>query len=238
MQDPNKIFRILIKFMNAQYVDSFLNEGLLFMNNIDFFKNYEDPDLVIRGDAHEGLAASYKADDVTIRFGDYTFEGVVGKIDIRYDHEDDTNIYSMTKISDGIIIEAGETGLYLSEDFLKFGDTAVVIDGSNITEFENRLKQAIFADKSIFTLRDDNVFAKQVSYLNRDEHHSQMDVFKKFDKYSWQYEWRIAFKQVSRKGPYSLKIGRLSDIAHVFETESLLNYPIKLVPDNLYTAKE
>jgi hypothetical protein len=34
MEDPNKIFRVLIKFMNEKYVDSFVNEGLIFMNNI------------------------------------------------------------------------------------------------------------------------------------------------------------------------------------------------------------
>lgn len=36
MEDPYKIFRVLIKFMDEKYVDSFLNEGLLFMNNIFF----------------------------------------------------------------------------------------------------------------------------------------------------------------------------------------------------------
>jgi hypothetical protein len=60
-----------------------------------------------------------------------------------------------------------------------------------------------------------------------------MDIFDKFDKYQWQYEWRIAFKQTISKGAYSLKIGNLSDIAQVFETESLIKQPLKLILKNL-----
>jgi hypothetical protein len=107
MEDAHKIFRLLIKFMNERYVGSLLNEGLLFMNNIDFFRHYEDSDFTLRGDIHEGLAAAYNAEDLVIHFGGHKLEGVVGKVDIRHNLEDETNIYSMTKISDGKIIEAG-----------------------------------------------------------------------------------------------------------------------------------
>ena len=233
MEDPYKIFRVLIKFMDEQYVDSFLNDGLLFMNNIDYFRSYEDADVALRGDIHEGLAATYKAEGLTITLGDHVVEGAVGKVDLRYNHEGDTNIYSMTKISDGKILEAGDSGLFLSENFIKFGNRAVVIGDSNIIEFEKRLRNALAKDQNIYTPREDNVLAKQVSYLSREEHHGQMDVFDKFSDYSWQHEWRIAFKQKQAAGPYPLKIGNLSDIASVFETESLIREPLKLVPSNL-----
>ncbi|MBY7900401.1 hypothetical protein KW459_05690 [Vibrio fluvialis] len=233
MEDPYKIFRVLIKFMDEGYVDSFLNDGLLFMNNIDYFRSYEDADVALRGDIHEGLAATYKAERLTITLGDHVVEGAVGKVDLRYNHEGDTNIYSMTKISDGKILEAGDSGLFLSDKFIKFGNRAVVIGGSNIIEFENRLRNALAKDLNIYTPREDNVLAKQISYLSREEHHGPMDVFDKFSDYSWQHEWRIAFKQKQAAGPYPLKIGNLSDIASVFETESLIQEPLKLVPSNL-----
>lgn len=227
------MFRVLIKFMDEKYVDSFLNDGLLFMNNIDYFRSYEDADVALRGDLHEGLAATYKADGLTITFGDHVLNGAKGKVDLRYNHEGDTNIYSMTKISDGKILEAGDAGLYLSEKFIKFGNRAVVIGGSNIVEFENRLKSAFSNDPNIYTPREDNVLAKQVSYLSREGHHGQMDVFNKFSDYAWQYEWRIAFKQKLASGPYQLKIGKLSGIANVFETESLVREPLKLVSHSI-----
>lgn len=233
MEDPNKMFRVLIKFMDEGYVDSFLNDGLLFMNSIEYFRNYEDADLALRGDTHEGLAATYKAEGSTFTFGGHTAEGLVGKIDLRYDHEGDTNIFSMTKISDGKILEAGDSGLFLSEKFIKFGNRAVIIGGSNIVEFEDRLRNAISKDPNIYTLREDNVLAKQVSYLSREEHDGQMGVFDKFSDYAWQHEWRIAFKKKQAAGPYPLIVGNLSDIASVFETESLIRNPLKLVPNNL-----
>lgn len=233
MEDPYKTYRVLIKFMDEKYVDSFLNDGLLYMNNIDYFRNYVDEDIALRGDDNEGLAASYIAEGLTITLGDHILKGAVGKVDLRYSHEGDTNIYSMTKISDGKILDAGKSGLLLSEKFSKFGNRAVIIGGSNITEFENRLKQAISNNQNIHTSREDNVLAKQVSYLIREKHHGKMGVFDKFTDYSWQHEWRIAFKQTSASGAYQLKIGSLSDIAQVFETESLIREPLKLVPNNL-----
>ena len=177
--------------MDEQYVDSFLNEGLLFMNNIDFFKNYEDENIALRGDVHEGLAASYKSDEVTITLGSHKIEGAVGKVDLRYHHEGDTNIYSMTKISDGKILDAGKSGLLLSEEFTSFGNRAVLIGGSNIVDFENRLQAVIANDKNIYTPREDGVVAKQITYKNREQHHGQMDVFDKFNGYAWQHEWRM-----------------------------------------------
>lgn len=231
MEDPYKIFRVLIKFMDEQYVDSFLNDGLLFMNNIQYFRNYEDSDVALRGDIHEGLAATYKAEEIIFTFGGHVAEGAVGKVDLRYDHEDDTNIYSMTKISDGKILEAGDSGLFLSDKFIQLGNRAVVITGSNITEFESRLIKALSNELNIYIPREDNVLAKQVSYLSREDHHGKMDVFNKFSDYAWQYEWRIAFKQKKSAGPYSFKIGSLSDIASVFEIEALIQSPLKLAPN-------
>ncbi|MGK0271951.1 MAG: hypothetical protein ACI88H_002617 [Cocleimonas sp.] len=233
MEDPNKIFRVLIKFMDEQYVDSFLKEGLLFMNNIDFFKRYEDSVVALRCDVHEGLAATYKHDEVTITLGDHKIEGAVGKVDLRYHHEGDTNIYSMTKISDGKILDAGDVGLLLSEKFSSFGNRAVLIGGSNIVEFERRLQEAVANDENIYTPREDGAVAKQISYLNREQHHGRMDVFDKFEDYAWQHEWRIAFKQSNSSGAYPLKIGSLEDIALVFVTDSLISQPLSLVPNNL-----
>jgi len=232
MEDPNNIYRVLIKFMDECYVDSFLSEGLLYMNNINFFKEYEDTDVALRSDIHEGLAASLKASEVVMKIGDHEVDGAIGKVDFRYNHEGETNIYSMGKISDADILNAGEKGLYLSEKFNGFGNKAVLISGSNIVEFERRLKKAIEDSEDIYTPREDGVVAKQVAYLSRDEHHGKMDVFNKFDEYSWQYEWRIAFKQ-KVPGPYALKIGDISDIATVHDTASLISQPLRLVQKNL-----
>lgn len=175
--------------MNEQYVDSFINEGLLFMNNIDYFRNYEDKDDALRGDIHEGLLASRKSDISSVYIGNHKLEGLTGKIDIRSNEVGDTNIYSMTKISDEKILEAGASGLYLSEDFEKFGNRAILIGGSNIKEFELILEKEVSLRKEIFILQQENIIAKQVEYVDRNAHHPYLTVFNKFEKYSWQHEW-------------------------------------------------
>jgi len=219
--------------MDQSQTNSFVNDGLIYMNNIRFFREYEDSDVALRADIDEGLSASYQSDAVSVHIDGHEVEGTTGNIRLRYDHEDETNIYSMTKISDGHILEAGDKGLFLSDKFKGFGSHAVVIGGSNITEFEARLSKALNSSNDIYTPRSDHIMAMCLNYLSRDQHNGKMDVFQKFDKYEWQHEWRIAFKQKDNVGPYLLKIGDLSDITQVCKTTDLISQPIKFVPADL-----
>lgn len=229
MEDPYKIFRVLLKFMNEEYIDSFMNDGLLYMNNIDYFRKYDDPDESLRGDEHEGLSASYSPELATIHIGNHEVVGAVGKIDIRLNHTGDTNIYSMTKISDGKILECGVNGLRLSNNFEKFGNKAVLIGGSNITEFEKRLKTEVQKRNDICIFEEAGIIAQQVEYIERNAHLPNLGIFTKFSNYAWQHEWRIAFKQNSNSGAYHLNLGRLSDIAVVLDTKQLVSQPLKLI---------
>ncbi len=214
--------------MDEQYVNSFINEGLLFMNNIQSFRTFEDSDPALRRDVHEGLSASLLPENITLELNGHVFTSLVDKIDLRQCHQDETNIYSMTIISDEDILKSGENGLRLSNNFVKFGNKAVYIGGSDISEFWRRLKNTIDNHSSIYTLEEDNIVARKISYVERKLHHSQLSVFNKFKEYAWQHEWRIALKQTERVGPLPLKIGSLADIAHVIDTADLIKEPIKL----------
>jgi len=227
MVSPENRNRLLIKFMDEQYVHSFINEGLLFMNNIQYFRAYEDSDPALRGDAHEGLEASFLPENITLELNGHVITGAVDKVDLRQCHQDETNIYSMTIISDQDILSSGEGGLCLSSNFLKFGNKAIFIGGSDISEFWCRLKNNIDNNQSIYTLEENNIVGRKISYVDRRLHHSQLSVFNKFNEYAWQHEWRIALKQTERVGPLPLKIGSLADIAHVMDTADLIREPIK-----------
>ncbi|WHH52872.1 hypothetical protein QFA96_12285 [Pseudomonas sp. Ap32] len=227
MSSPETRSRLLIKFMDEKYVDSFLNEGLLFMNNIKYFRDYEDNDPALRGDVYEGLAASLLPENVTLKINGRTITDAVGKIDISKCHEYETNIYSMTIINDKDILDSGDSGLLLSSDFKKFGNRAVFIGGSDITKFFSRLRSAVDNNQSVYTLEESNIYAGKVNYIDRALHHSNLNVFNKFKEYAWQHEWRIALKQTTHIGPLHLRIGSLVDIAHVIETSDLVEQPIK-----------
>ncbi|MCQ2045313.1 MULTISPECIES: hypothetical protein [Stutzerimonas stutzeri subgroup] len=213
--------------MDEKYVDSFLNEGLLYMNNIHFFRTYEDREVALRGDTHEGLEASLLPEEITLQIGNQVITGATGKIDIRQCHHDETNIYSLTVVSDQDILSAGEAGLYLPRDFERFGNKAVYIGGNDINEFWARLKTTYTSDPSIYALEKDNIIARKIKYVDRNKHHLQLGVFSKFNEYAWQLEWRIALKQITSKGPLLLKIGSIADIAHVMNTKDLLETAIK-----------
>ncbi|WP_218060156.1 hypothetical protein, partial [Aliivibrio sp. 1S128] len=229
MGNPSQFYRVLIKFMDEQYVNSFIDDGLLFMNNIEYFRKYEGEENgeLVRSDMAEGLAVSMQSEKVNVTFNGLELGGLTGNIDVRYNHEDKTNIYSMTRISDQDILDAGELGLYLSKKFQKFGNKAVLIAGKNIEKFHERLEEKINNATDIYTINESNIIAAQVEYVRRDEHHGNMGVFRKFDSYAWQHEWRIAFKNNQLSGPYSLKLGSLKDIAIVFDTETLISEPLK-----------
>lgn len=229
LNNPANTYRILIKFMDEKYVESFKKYGELFMRNIDYFKkeNFCE-DIHLRNDKYEGLTASYKADKVSLFLGNKKIEGMVGKVDISFEEEKETMIYCMTKISDKTILEAGENGFYLSSKFQGFGNRAIVIAGYNITEFEKRLKIAITSNPNILLHKNHQIIGKQISYLNRCNYHGEMNIFNKFDEYSWQNEFRIGFKLKNKTDTYKLKLGNLSDIVYEFKTEDLINNPIKL----------
>ncbi|GIU52089.1 hypothetical protein TUM4438_43870 [Shewanella sairae] len=229
---PSSRNRVLLKFMDEQYVDSFINEGLLFMNNVQFFREYEDEDPALRGDSYEGLAASWLPSEVVLTINGREITDAVGKIDLRDNHQDETNIYSMAIISDQDILDAGPEGLFLSKRFKGFGNKTVIISGKNITEFWRRVQEALDSSVVIYNFGADSVVARKVTYVERSDHHNQLDIFNKFSEFKWQYEWRLALKQAD-KGALSLYIGCLSDIASVADTESLINSPIKFVPKDL-----
>jgi hypothetical protein len=232
MNQDNR-YRLLIKFMDEKYVDGFMNEGLLYMNNIKYFREYEDNDPALRGDTHEGLEASWLPEKITININGRTMKDLSGKVDVRQIHQDNTNIYCMTIISDHAILSQGEGGLYLSEDFLKFGNKAICIAGSNIGEFWNRVEEAMATDESIYTLNKDNIVYGKINYIDRATHHESLTVFSKFLPYEWQHEWRIAFNKDDHVGKYEFRIGSLADIAFVVNATELVNKPIQLRRDVL-----
>lgn len=216
----------MIKFMNEEYIDTFVNEGLLYMNNIQYFREYEDKDPPLRGDPNEGLSASWLPKNVVLELNGHIIE-TVDKIDMRPVHNDETNVYCMTMLSDKNILDAGQDGLYLSSDFIKFGNKAVFIGGSDIAEFYRRLSKAINNHPSVYAPEDDLIVGRKVTYLDRLDHHSRLSIFNKFSEYAWQFEWRFALKQKNAKSALEIRIGDLSDIVHITDTESLINDPIQ-----------
>ena len=82
MGNPSQFYRVLIKFMDEQYVNSFIDDGLLFMNNIEYFRKYEGEENgeLVRSDMAEGLAVSMQSEKVNVTFNGLELGGLTGNI--------------------------------------------------------------------------------------------------------------------------------------------------------------
>ncbi len=220
-------FRILMKFMDESHVDSFVHDGLLYMNTIGYFRNYENDN--IRGDRYEGLEMSLLPRNIIATFGDFVLNDLIDKVDIRRDIVDEINIFCMTKLSDYDLLTAPNGRFYFSDEFKSFGNRVAVICGNDINIFNNRVNKCIQANESISAINENQIIADQVKYVDRNNYHGNMNPFMKFDNYSWQKEWRIALRQRVNSGPFELKIGCLADIAKIWNTDDVINTPVETI---------
>lgn len=217
--DPKQIFRLFVKFIPEEYVDLLVEEGLLYMNNVEYFRRIQKENTA-RGDKYEGCAASYDSSKVRVIVAGKELKDII-RVEVSYDHELETNLYCLTAINDYDLLTAG-CKLKLSDDLKKIGGKAVVILGAEIGEFLCRVKATAESDENI-----EHIGCRPVEYVRKDEHSGEMGIFRKFQEYSWQYEWRIALKQKLQKGAYDkFRIGSIKDICKVFDTEKFIKDPI------------
>ena len=227
--DSKNIIRLIIKFISNEHVDSFVKNGMLYMNTLNYFKELEDNSNSLRADIHEGLSATYDPAKIIIKLGQHTLNGLTDKVDFWFDDLLNVNIFSLTSITDYDLIESN-CKMTLSKKFIEFGDKAIVFAGYKINDLFNRMKMAIKNDTNLIPIDGQKICGKKVDYVNRFEYHGEMGPFRKFDKYSWQMEWRLAVKHAKQYNlPYKLFLGNISDICDVYETKDLINMPIELV---------
>lgn len=211
----------LIKFVNKIHIDSFVCEGQLFMNTLDYFRSYEEDDEDLRADRHEGLMASLLPSQVKITKEDGTpIKGIIGKIETRKDIGNYINVFCMTAIT-----EYKNLDLFpLDPRFKKFGDTAVVIEGRDINEFMKRISVKVESDKNFGAVDSTLRIGRLVDYVSIKDHLPNMTPFNKFDNYSWQREYRIVLGREIGEGPLiDFNIGDISNIVTVTSTEKLIN---------------
>jgi hypothetical protein len=227
--DPKDIIRLTIKFISSEHIDSFVNNGELYMNPLSYFKDLEDNCNSLRSDVHEGLAATYDPAKIIFKFGNHTLNGLTNKVDLWLDNLSNINILSLTSISDYDML-VSNCKMSLSKKFIGFGDKAIVFPGYKITDLFNRMKLAIKKDKNIIPIEGQTIYGQKVDYVSRLKYHGEMGPFRKFDNYSWQMEWRLAVKHAKQYNlPYKLHLGNISDICDIYETKDLINMPIELV---------
>ena len=234
MSKPSQAVRMFIRWGSLNRLEPFVKEGLLFMNTLEYFRGIESDDPAQRGDVDEGLTARYDPSRVVLEMSGQAVDGLNAPIDLRMNNQKHTNIFCLTAITDQDIIDAGGK-FRLSEKFREFGDAAAVISGVNITAFKKRLKEHCEKNREIIIPNGSSVIARHIEYLDPATHHGEVGVFRKFNEYSWQQEWRVAINQSKAPSkPYDgVRLGDLSDIAKIHTVEEIMNWELKFAPNGL-----
>lgn len=209
----------LLKFGKQPHIKS-LQEGTIYMNPVNYFEKIEGNKII--GDKEEGLSLHLQPDDITVKIDDHIIdnEDIVSPISVRRYKDQNANIFCMYAISLKEVVE-NNFEFKLDRRVKQFGDKCLVI--MNGEEFVNRIKKAVKKINSKATWYEKEMGL--VEYVERDNFHGQVGVFKKFNEYEYQNEFRIALR-VSKelrgeKGEFKLEIGDISDISIICDTDEI-----------------
>lgn len=208
----------LIKFGARRDMEDLRQHGTIFMNTVEYFRNLEDKGDI--GDKDEGLELCHQSGRVSAKITTpdgqsilLTEEnGLTGQILTRINAVDSQNIFCMYAIK--------YCGKKLAVDMrnLVFGDTYVCITNGRL--FLERLRAAAAKAKVCIS-------GGFVEYVPRDGHHGKMGIYRKFNSYSYQNEYRFVLSP-GFSTPYSLVLGDISDITIIGASKDL-NRQIQVV---------
>lgn len=195
----------LIKFGKLEHLQQLRDEGLLYMNNLMYFRNLGDNEH--RGDPFEGASQVISGPRATMVMPDgnevticknYTFEMLPSepeKINIFC-------MYALRPLIDG--------AFPVDIKNQQLGDHALIL--LNRDEFIQRIE---------INLKSQNIegSAELIEYVE-DKYTGERGLFRKIDKYSFQYEWRL----VCKGGPgreRKIKIGSIQDISVILPVDEV-----------------
>lgn len=186
----------LIKFGNLEHLQQLQDEGILYLNNLPYFWNIEDEEL--RGDPFDCAVQVIQGPKVTMIMPDGNEVTICTDYTarIRPSEPEKINIFCMYALRPLI-----EGAFPVDEKNKRFGDHALIL--MNRDAFIQRLESSL---KSQMIVGD----ADLVEYVN-DQHAGKLGPFRKFNRFSYQYEWRL----VCYDGPGESRIIRISSIRDI-----------------------
>ena len=211
--------KVIIKIQELKYIKE-LQAGKLYMNHIDYFKNIEQDQG--RKDIHEGLDKCFQPSKSKLIIGDHEInsDDILSPIFCEKSNIEFTNIFCLFAITMGLI---KDNKIDFDDRIYSFGDYSLII--TDTAEFINRIESEINSRQEIVKYG-----WGLVEYVNKDNYHGDMRIFRKFSVFEYQNEYRIAIKtEHKEKKPYILDIGDISDISIVGKT-SELEGKLKVMP--------
>ncbi|MDP3705666.1 MAG: hypothetical protein Q8R24_07110 [Legionellaceae bacterium] len=211
---------LLFRFTPDKHLNSFL-DGNLYMNTYNYYRKIEEK--INRGDKQEGVASSYRAETIKISITNSNGKpvpigGLINRVNFMHPFDHQINIFCMS-VFEPDFSEFKNINFKVDRRFNAFGNKAVLIIQPQ--EFIDQITKNINGKTSSPC---SNKFFDKVDYLP-EEYNGTIGCFSKFAQYEWQNEWRLAIQDSTRFGsePITLKIGDISSICRVYDTESLIS---------------
>ena len=201
----------LTKIGEKKYMHELYEHGVIFMNDIDYFRRYEGNEL--RRDKEEGIKGMEQVVDIKlIHNGKLIAHGGSGQLKF-HNYENNGNIYSLLAITS---LEDPDS-FQIDKKNKRFGDCFIVI--TVVKDFINRIEDKLKELKFEYEYG-------LVRYYNSKKHSGPLDVFCKSDNFEYQREFRFFVKR-NETGPLKFKIGSIKDISYIFDINKLDKIGIK-----------
>jgi len=193
-----------IKFGKKEHLESFRNNGSLYMNTLGYFKKLES----MSGDKNEGMENFYQGSKTHLKLiphGAGVGGFIKGLISFGVQKGSDLarNVFCLHAITN--------TEPKLHPNNLKRNGHALIINKPRI--FLEMLEEAANKQKVAFQYN-------LVTYVDKKTHHGKMGCFTKFKEYESENEFRILKKQGTGK-PFVFEIGSLEGISDIVETDKV-----------------
>jgi len=199
----------LIKIGKKKYMHELYKHGVVFMNDINYFRQCEDNEL--RGDKEEGIKGIEQVADIKLLLkGKVLAHGGSGQLKF---YENNGNIYSLMAITS---LE-NPVSFQIDEKNKRFGDCFVVI--TEVKDFINRIEDKLKKLKFEYEY-------SLVRYYNLKKHSGPLDVFCKPDNFKYQRELRFFLKR-KEANPLIFEIGSIKNTSYIFEINKLDKISIK-----------
>jgi len=202
-----------LKLGKQEHIEALQTRGSMHFETLDYFRRGEDGN--VRFDSDEGLHSIIQGPSMKVEFSarGRTFLSdsggkLVHSLKIMQPNLDAVNIFCLTAI-----LSIGRFPFH--PGFRTFGDACLVI--TDLVEFSRRVRKGIEA-------RVRAADSAPVEYVSPTAHVGDMGRFRKFQRYAWQQEYRIAVEPlIYTGGAMDFDVGSLGDISFMMETERLFD---------------
>ena len=201
---------MLIKFSEEKYILDLYNNGTVFMNSIQYFREFEDNNL--KGDVYEGVNSLTNYPKGEFEIEGLNFKGNYISLHVRESYEKVLgNLYCMYCISPENLTEPENFKIDIRN--LDFGSHCLII--KNTQEFVKRIENALTNLSLTFRRR-------LVEYYEKEKINGEINVFQKRKEYDFQNEYRFYVERESTES-LEIQIGNLKGIAEVLKAEDIVD---------------